>query len=620
MVENADGERYDPYVETVQGKLSRKRLRGLIPQVADAFGLLRRVDPRGLLLVAGAQLLSAVGIAAQVVLTKTGLDALLGGAPLSSVLPPLLLIILVSGVVSALTAVQNQFQVLLGEMVVRDTWQRVLASAVSVPLLAFERDDYYDRLQRIKSNALLKPLQLAQGAIGLVGGVLGIAGLLIAVLALQPLVVPVILLAALPFFWLARRGGRLEWEFALRTTRNVRERFALIDLMSERSPAKEVRAFLLHRWLQERFRGRYAEYLVELRHKIGRRVRIAVLSALAGAVLAGSAVAVIVTLIDQRSLSLPVAGATLAAVVLLGGRVQQLFDGVSSMLEAGLFVEDVAAFERLAATPARALGASTRSFDRIEMRNVTFSYPGSRDPALRDVSLTLRRGETLALVGPNGSGKTTLSKLLANLYTPTSGSICWDGEDLKNGDHDEIARSIAVLFQDFVRYELTLLENIGVGDETALADRSRIERIAQTAGAAAVVEGLGRGFDTLLSTRYPDGVDLSTGQWQRVAMARALFRDAPLVVLDEPTAALDPQGEAELYEAMSRTLADRTVVLVTHRFASARRADRIVVLDAGMMIEQGTHDELMAAGGYYRETFELQAASFRLAGDSDVGA
>ena len=248
MDENMDGGRYDPYLEAVEGKLSRKRLRGLVPQVVDAFRLLGRVAPRGFLLVALAQLLSASGFAAQVVLTKTGLDALLGGAPISSVLPPLLLIVVVSGVVTALTAVQGQFQVLLGEKVVRDTWQRVLTAAVSVPLLAFERADYYDRLQRIKSNALLKPLQLAQGAIGLVGGALGIVGLLIAVLALQPLVVPVILVAALPFFWLARRGGRLEWEFALRTTRNVRERFAFIDLMSERSPAKEVRAFVLHRW------------------------------------------------------------------------------------------------------------------------------------------------------------------------------------------------------------------------------------------------------------------------------------------------------------------------------------------------------------------------------------
>ena len=614
-----DGGRYDPYLEAVEGKLSRKRLRGLVPQVVDAFRLLGRVDPRGFLLVALAQLLSASGFAAQVVLTKTGLDALLGGAPISSVLPPLLLIVVVSGVVTALTAVQGQFQVLLGEKVVRDTWQRVLTAAVSVPLLAFERADYYDRLQRIKSNALLKPLQLAQGAIGLVGGALGIVGLLIAVLALQPLVVPVILVAALPFFWLARRGGRLEWEFALRTTRNVRERFAFIDLMSERSPAKEVRAFVLHRWLQERFRSRYDEYLVEMRRKVGRRIRIAVLSAVAGAVLAGSAVAVLVALIDQRSLSLPVAGATLAAVVLLGGRLQQLFDGASSMLEAGLFIEDVAAFEGLGATTPRALAAPTRTFERIEVDDVTFRYPGSRDPALRDVSLTLQRGETLALVGPNGSGKTTLSKLLANLYTPTFGSVRWDGKDLKDGDPAEVARSVAVLFQDFVRYELTLLENIGIGDETGINDRKRIERTARTAGADAVIAGLTKGLDTLLSTRYPDGADLSTGQWQRVAMARALFRDAPLVVLDEPTASLDPQAEAELYEAMSRTLVDRTVVLVTHRFASARRADRIVVLDAGAVIEQGTHDELMAAGGYYRETFDLQAASFRLAGDAETG-
>ncbi len=618
VADDEDGVRFDPYREAVEGRLARKRLRGLVPQVVEAFRLLRRVDPRSSFIVWSVQAVSAAGIAAQVVLTKVGLDALLGGAPVSAVLPPLLLIVVVSGVVSVLTALQGQFQVLLGELVVRDTWQRVLEAAVSMPLLAFEGDDYFDRLQRIKSNALLKPLQLAQGAIGLVGGVLGIAGLMLAVLALQPLVVPVILLAGLPFFWLARRGGRLEWEFALRTTRNVRERFALIELMSERGPAKEVRAFVLRGWLRDRFDRNYAEYLRELRRKVGRRVRIAALSAAAGAVLAGAAVAVLLALIDQRSLSLPVAGATLAAVVLLGGRLQQLFDGASSMLEAGMFIEDVERFEALGRIPPRAGRGTPRTFERIELRDVDFQYPGAATPAVRDVTLTLRRGETVALVGPNGSGKTTVSKLLANLYTPTSGSVRWDGEDLRELDQEQVARSIAVLFQDFVRYELTLLENIGVGDESRMADRSAIERTAGAAGADAAAHRLAGGFDTLLSTRYPDGSDLSTGQWQRVAMARALFRDAPLVVLDEPTAALDPRAEAELYEAMSTVLADRTVLLVTHRFASARRADRIVVLDAGAVIEQGTHEQLMAAGGYYREMFDLQAAAFDLAGDAEA--
>lgn len=605
---------FDPYAEMLQGKLARRNLLGLLPQVVDALRLLVRVGRGRFGLVVGAQILVAAGVAAQVLLTKNALDSLLGDAPLLVVLPQLLLIVVINSGASALGAVQSQHQAYLGELVVKDTWQRVLRVAASVPLLTFERSDYYDRLQRIRTNALVKPLQIAQGAIGFVSGVLGIVGLLVALLALQPVVVPVILLAGVPLFLLARWGGRVEFDFALRTTRNQRERFALIELMSDRGPAKEVRAFALHDWLIQRFLARYTDYMAALRTKIDRRIRVAVLSAVVSTALIGLAVAALVVLIGRGNLSLAEAGASIAAALLLGGQLQQLFVGVSSMLEAGLFIRDIEDFERLTDRPPKALERPVLAFDTIELQSVGFSYPGSRGRALHDISTMIRRGETVAVVGANGSGKTTLSKILAHLYTPSEGAVRWDGKDIREADPDDVARSVAVLFQDFVRYELTLHENIAAGDPTDMDNRTRVFDAASVAGAESIVAALPDGFDSMMSTRFPDGVDLSTGQWQRVAMARALFRDAPLVILDEPTAALDPKAEVEMYDAMTRVLTGRTVLLVTHRLASARRADRILVLAGGTIVEQGTHEELIARGGHYREMFELQAAAFRADG------
>jgi ATP-binding cassette, subfamily B, bacterial len=251
-----------------------------------------------------------------------------------------------------------------------------------------------------------------------------------------------------------------------------------------------------------------------------------------------------------------------------------------------------------------------RRFERLVAEDVSFTYPESHRPAVDGVSVEIGAGEVIALVGENGSGKTTLAKMLAGLYRPESGRIRWDGVDLADVDADELRDSIAVIFQDFERYLLPARENIGLGRSESIDDIDAIRAASQRADADRFLADLPEGYETMLGREFAGGYDLSIGQWQRVALARAFFRDAPFVILDEPTAALDARSESQLFDRMRELLDGRSVVLISHRFSSVRNADRIYVLHDGRVVEHGAHDELMAADGLYAELFTLQARAY----------
>jgi ATP-binding cassette subfamily B protein len=246
----------------------------------------------------------------------------------------------------------------------------------------------------------------------------------------------------------------------------------------------------------------------------------------------------------------------------------------------------------------------------LTAEEVSFTYPDATRPAVDRVSLEIDRGEVVALVGENGSGKTTLAKMLAGLYRPESGRILWDDTDLADVDADELRRSIAVIFQDFEKYLLPARENVGLGRRERIDEVEAIIEAAERADADQFLATLPEGYETMLGREFSGGFDLSIGQWQRVALARAFFRDAPFVILDEPTAALDARAESRLFERMRELLEGRSVVLISHRFSSVRSADRIYVLHEGRVVEEGPHEELMERGGLYAELFTLQARAY----------
>jgi ATP-binding cassette subfamily B protein len=304
-------------------------------------------------------------------------------------------------------------------------------------------------------------------------------------------------------------------------------------------------------------------------------------------------------------------GAAVLGLYQLSQRLGAIHLSTTSLYESVLFMRDYDSF--LALKPAldgAPKAAAPRSFELLEIDDVSFRYPEAATPTLSGVSIKVRAGEIVALVGENGSGKTTLAKVLAGLYKPDRGSVRWDGIDVAEVDPEQLRRSIAVIFQDFERYLLSARENIGFGRVELADDSNAVAAAARRAGAHDFIAALPDVYETMLGREWMGGYDLSMGQWQRVALARAFFRDAPFIILDEPTAALDARAERVLFDRMRELLQGRTVVCISHRFSSVRSADRIYVLQRGQVTEHGTHAELMRRGGHYAELYTLQASSY----------
>jgi ATP-binding cassette subfamily B protein len=296
------------------------------------------------------------------------------------------------------------------------------------------------------------------------------------------------------------------------------------------------------------------------------------------------------------------------------GMFRGILGGINTLYENGLFMSNLFAFLALEPQMVMAnqpLPAPRKWRQGVEFRHVSFKYSGQEQWALRDVNLTIRPGEKIALVGLNGAGKTTLIKLLTRLYDPTEGQILLDGIDLREYDLTSLRKQIGVIFQDFMRYHLTAGENIGFGQVEALEDRPRIVGAAQKSGADPLIARMPDGYDTTLGRWFSRGRDLSGGEWQKIALGRAFMRDCELLVLDEPTAALDAENELRVFQQFRTLIADKTAVLISHRFSTVRMADRIFVIENGTISEQGTHAELLAGGGTYARLFTLQAESYR---------
>ena len=609
---------FDAPIDEVLGPRALGSWRRFPRLLARAFGINWSAAPRETILASTLQILAGLGLAVQVLLAKRVLTPLLepqGKVTFHALMPSVILLAAVTALLQLASSASFEVTRVLSTKVERYAVDQVAAAANSVDVLEFERSDFHDALRRAQVAAMQRPVQMVTSLTAVLGTFAGIVGISMALIVIDPVIVLVLALGFLPVWLASRRSSRLLHDFAVRQTSGDRERSYLFIQLTTRSMASEVRAFSLFEFFRQRLDALYQTKVEDTRNLARDRFGVGSIGTLINAVLTVVTMALLVWLVTSGRIQVAEAATAAGAIVLLAERVHGIGGTSGSLYESTLYMEDFTNFVDRSSEIKRSApkGTPPSKFRHLVATDLVFTYPSRTRPSLRGVSLDLRDGEIVALVGENGSGKTTLAKLLAGLYRPESGSIRWDGTDIATCEPEQLRERVTLILQDFGQYLLSARENIGIGNVSRLSDEAGIEHAARLADAHDFIIDLPREYDNLLGAEYFGGADISLGQWQRIALARGFFRDAPFVILDEPTASLDPRAEATLFENVRSLYQGRSVLLISHRFSSVRSADRIYVLDAGLVVEHGTHDELMAKRGLYSELFELQASSYGLA-------
>ncbi len=496
----------------------------------------------------------------------------------------------------------------------------ILQKALTLDLRHFEDSEFYDQLTRARREASARPLSMVTRTFQIAQSLITLAGYVALLVRFSPLVVLGLLVATVPATVAELRFSSLAFRVRNWRSPEARKLMYLEYVLASDEHAKEVKLFGLGPMLLGRYRDLGEAFFREDAGLAKRRSAWALaLSLLSSGAFYGCYVAMAIAAAAGR---ITLGNMTLYMVAFRQGQesFQAVLSALTGMHEDNLYMSNLFSYLAIpvlengdgGGRAEHAAPAVDGAEEGIVFDDVGFQYPGKEDWALRHVSLHVRRGERLALVGHNGAGKTTLIKLLAGLYEPTEGRVLVDGRPVTAWDAEALRSRIGVVFQDFAQYQLTVRENVGVGEVDSIGDTPRIERSLERAGAADFIASLPQGIEAQLGRRFRDGVELSGGQWQKIALARAFMRDgADILVLDEPTAALDAEAEHAVFTRFSELTRDRTCLLVSHRFPTVRMADRIVVLDGGRIVEQGTHESLVAAGALYARLFELQAAGYR---------
>jgi ATP-binding cassette, subfamily B, bacterial len=518
---------------------------------------------------------------------------------------------------------------LLGDLFTNRMSVRLMEHAATLDLAQFEDSEFYDHLERARRNTT--------GRIGLLGQVLSLAQdaltlvtLSAALLAFSVWLFFLLVLATLPSFLGEAHFASLQYSLLFRRTPERRQLDYLRYVGASAETAKEVQIFGLAPWLIDRYRVLSDLFYDENKILSYKRAGVGAVLSLLGS--AGYYAAYALMLVRAVGGTISVGTLTFLAGSFQRGRasIQSLLLGVSSVAEQALYLKDLFTFFEMKPTITAKPGAPPvpRPIRAgFVFEDVGFRYPGSDRWAVRHVNLRLQPGERVALVGLNGAGKTTLVKLLSRLYDPTEGQILLDGRDLRDYDLASVRQAVGVIFQDFVRYDMRFDENIAVGeiesareyldqtprstDEPELPPHPAVESAAERSLAASLLPRLPARYRQMLGRRFEQGVDLSGGEWQKVALARAYMRDAQLLILDEPTAALDARAEYEVFLRFAELIGGRMAILISHRFSTVRMADRIIVLQNGAITEEGRHEELVQRGGLYAELFDMQASGYR---------
>ncbi|HXB21689.1 MAG TPA: ABC transporter ATP-binding protein, partial [Candidatus Solibacter sp.] len=521
-------------------------------------------------------------------------------------------------------------EALFGDLCSNRISEKLITHAATLDLHHFEDPAFYDQLERAQRQTT--------GRIGLLPQLLSVGqdlltfiSLAAAVVIYSPWLLALLVVSVLPAFLGETYFSGLEYSLLYRMTPQRRQLDYLRSLSASDKTAKEVQMFGLAGWLVGRYRMLAQRFYQENRRLALRKGLAATLLSLAGLLAYYGAYAVILWRGFQGLIT--IGTLTFLAASFLRSRAvsERALMAAGNIYEQGLYMQDLFAFFKMQPVIVSPLNAPPvpPSVGEVMFDNVGFRYPGSDTWAVRHLNLRIRREEKIALVGENGAGKTTLTKLLARLYDPSEGRILLDGVDIREYDLESVRRNIGVIFQDFVHYDLRFDENIGVGEISQVqqyldgllerphehADKfsshPAIVAAAEKSQARALLERLPVGYRQMLGRRFEGGTDLSGGEWQKIALARAYIRNAQMVILDEPTAALDARAEYETFTRFAELMAGQMVLLISHRFSTVRMADRIIVLQEGKIIEEGTHDQLLGRKGLYAELFSLQAEGYR---------
>jgi ATP-binding cassette subfamily B protein len=514
---------------------------------------------------------------------------------------------------SILNRIVDYCDTLLADKFIRHISVRIMHHASRLDLASYEDPLFHDKLERARVQATDR-LGMVQQLGRLVQQVITTATLAASILFFSPWLLLVLIACVIPAFLGESHFAFLGYALAYRLTPVKRQIDYLRFLGASKDSAKELKLFGLSKFLTDRFQ-QLSDNVYKQNVSLAKRrlIASALLSLLTTVGYYGAYAYVILETVEGK-MSVGTLTFLTGAIAGASANLQMIFSTFSSIADQSLFLTDLLQFFAVRPTvfsKPNALKTPKPISIGIEFRDVGFSYPGGGRPILRNLNVFLRPDERIALIGENGEGKTTIVKLLTRLYDPTFGQILLDGIDLREYDLEDYASNIAVIFQDFMRYDMTALENIAVGQIQARQNLPQVELAAKKSLAEGVIHKLPRGYDQMLGRRFETGVDLSGGEWQKVALARAYLRNAQILVLDEPTAALDARSEHEVFERFAELTKGKMALLISHRFSTVKMADRIIVLERGVIAEDGRHDQLMAHGGRYAEMFELQASSYR---------
>ena len=516
---------------------------------------------------------------------------------------------------SLINQINSLITSLAGEQVANHVKMKIMEKAKSIDMVSYDMPDFYSKMENASREAGMRPLQVMNNSFNIISAVITIVSYIAVLAAVNAIAPLLIIIVAVPQTIINFYLGRKNVNYMFRSSKTRRQMDYYSNTIVNKDMAKEIRMLGLGDTFCRKYADAFNEYfggLKKLRFRAAllNLSMVVVTNAVYCLLYISLARGVFDGLYEVGNFSLYT-----GAITNIGSGVNSLITLVASIYESTLFINNLKSFleeePHIVSSLPRPAPIARHQPHRIEFENVSFSYPGTEREVIKDMSFTIEPGEAVVIVGLNGAGKTTLIKLLMRLYDPSQGRIVLDGRDIREYDPEELYSIFGVVFQDFGKYAVTVSENIEFGDLNKNADRAAVEEAAEQSGADEFIEKLARGYDTPLMRYFEsDGIELSVGQWQKLSIARAFYSDSDILILDEPTASLDPMAEQEIFNRFNSLRKGKTSIFISHRLSSATTADKILVIEDGQLIEQGSHRQLMQDGGRYSELFSTQAAHY----------